>query len=228
MNSSSKAHTGSFHDCNADRNIETAQEADERSNIFISYSKSDQDQYDTIRQTTSNTQLPSTNYLIYTDAGKLLFFRYGDEAGLATISGLFQTLSAVINDENLGEVHCINTVTSNIVFMSVGAITLVAIAYKDCDGQCDTVDNLRLQLECLYSGIIFTMTDVIQYMVLRNDPQFDLIFLLGSANQTLKCIMNDMNCFESQSSRKSCCWIGGGGGVDIISPIPTEVSTVFD
>lgn len=205
MNSSSKAHT---HDSVQSRSIPYDQ------------------QYCT--RCTCAPPWPSgiTNYLIYTDAGKLIFSRYGDEAGLATICGIFQTLCAVINDDNLGEVHCINTFTSKLVFMSVGSITLVAIAYKDSDGQCDTIDHLRLQLECLYSAIIFTLSDAIQYM-LQSDPQLDLMFLLGSSHEKLNLIMDDLNCFEQSQStrRKSCCWVGGG--VDIIGPIPTEVSSVL-
>jgi len=170
----------------------------------------------------------ATNILIMSDAGKLIFSRYGDETNLCTICGLIQTLRATtLNDPNLGygDIQCINTSSSKIVFMAVGAITLVAISYKhngpnghNGGQQCDTEDYLHRQLECVYSTIIFTLTDEVQYM-LQNDPNLDISYLLGSTNYKLKRLIDEMTLAEHSS--KSCCWIGG---VDVISPIPVEVS----
>ena len=157
----------------------------------------------------------ATNYLILTDAGKLIFSKYGDEARLSTICGLIQTLRATtLNDSSLGygDIQCINTSSSKLVFMPVGVILLVAISTKDRDGTCDTEDYLHRQLECIYSAIIFTLTDEIQF------TQQDICHLLGSTTDKLRQLMDEMSLAEHSS--RSCRWMGG---VDMINPIPPEV-----
>ncbi len=158
----------------------------------------------------------STNFLILTDAAKLIFSRFGDETSLSTICGLIQTLRATtLNESSLayGDIQCINTSSSKLVFMSVGVILLVAISPKDCDGRCDTVDYLRRQLECLYTTMIFTLTDEIQF------TQQDIYDLLGSTTDTLRRLIDEMSL--SEHSSMSCRWLGG---VDVMNPIPPEVS----
>jgi len=164
-----------------------------------------------------------SNYLVLSDAGKLIFSHYGDDVSLCTICGLIQTLRATtLNSESLsfGDIQCINTDSSLLVFMSVGPITLVALSFKDSEGFCDTVDYLRLKLECIYSAIIFTLTDEVQYMLL-NDPQLDISYLLGSTNTKIRNLLDEMDLEQDFSvCRTRCCWLGG---VDIVSPIPVEV-----
>lgn len=164
-----------------------------------------------------------TNYLVLSDAGKLIFSQYGDDTSLCTICGLIQTVRVTsLNDASLsfGDLQCIHTDSSMLVFMSVGSIILVAISFKDDDGFSDTVDYFRLKLECIYSAIIFTLTDEVQYMLL-NDPQLDISYLLGSTTSKIRNLLDDMDLGDDSSTgRRSCCWLGG---VDIISPMPAEV-----
>ena len=167
-------------------------------------------------KTNRNVSPNPTNYLVMSCDGKLIFSKYGDEASLSTICGLFYTLRAATLDEaslGYGDIQCINTSSSLIVFMTVGAIILLAISYKDSEGLCDTVDYLHRQLECIYSAIIFTLKDEVQY-----NPQMDISYELGSTNQELRLIIDEMSL--SDHSSRSCCWLGG---VDIVTPIPVEI-----
>ena len=158
-----------------------------------------------------------TNYLVMSDAGKIIFANYGNDASLCAISGLIQTLRATtLGDPQLGhsDLQCIDTDSSLIVFHSIGAVTLVAIAYKDRDGICETIDYLMVQLEVIYSAIVFDLTDDFQYR-LQQQPHLDISYLLGSTIDKLSSMTSEMNL-----NAKKCCWMGG---VDVISPIPSEV-----
>ncbi len=129
-----------------------------------------------------------------------------------------------MNDQalNFGEIQFINTNNHKIVFMAVGCITLVAIAKEserkdggDDGGCCYSEAFLRLQLEYLYSGIVFTLTDSVQYM-LQENPTLDVRVMLGSTEGVLRGVLDDMNFGGSQS----CMFLGG---VDVFGPIPSEV-----
>ncbi len=56
---------------------------------------------------------------------------------------------------------------------------------------CHTEDFLRLQLEILYSAIIFTLTDSVLYM-LDDDPNLDVAYMLGSTSTTLRRLVDEM------------------------------------
>ena len=105
--------------------------------------------------------------------------------------------------------------------MTVGCITMVAIAKKSTnDIDFYTEAFLRLQLEYMYSGIIFTLTDSVQYM-LGDNPTLDVREMLGSTGNVLRGVLDDIN-FDGD---QSCMFLGG---VDVLGPVPSEVRDNFD
>jgi hypothetical protein len=164
---------------------------------------------------------PKTNIIVLSESGKVIFHRYGDEANINSVSGILQTLRASTrHDERLGfgDIRRISTRTSKILFKNVGNIVLVAIAYRDsANGGEDTIetnDYLQLQLEYVYSGILFLLTEEVQYMA-QND--LDITFMLGSCSGKLRTLLDEME----------LPWTTGTpyflGGVNILSPIPGRI-----
>jgi hypothetical protein len=155
--------------------------------------------------------------------------------------------ASTLNDESLsnGEIQSINANNSNIVFMTVGCITLVAMASKQlqCKNEDVLLDSsdaggtivpitttsttsslsfyseayLKLQLEYVYSGIIFALTESIQH-VLHENPTYDVREMLGSTNTMLKDVLSGLHVVGDQP-----CMVLGG--VNVFGPVPSEVST---
>ncbi len=78
---------------------------------------------------------------------------------------------------------------------------------------------LKLLLEHLYSGIIYTLTDSVQFMLEQN-PNLDVREILGSSVNVLRNVLNDMSFHGDQS----CIFLGG---VDVFGPIPSEVCSIY-
>jgi len=160
-----------------------------------------------------------TNVIVFSESGKVIFHRYGDEANISSVCAVLQTLRASTRiDERLGfgDIQRISTLTSKIVFMNVGHLTFVAISYKSSDGEdcIDTDDYLRLQLEYVYSGILFTLTEEVQHMA-QND--LDIALMLGSCSKKLRYVLDEM---ELPWTIDTPWFIGG---VNILSPIPGRI-----
>lgn len=128
-----------------------------------------------------------------------------------------------MNDADLdfGEIEYIDANNSQILFMTVGCITMVAIAQKNSGRNRATLTTqyseafLKLQLEYVYTGIIFTLTDSVQYM-LAEDANLDVREMLGSASNLVRGVLNGVNCNEYQP----CMYLGG---VDVFGPVPSDV-----
>lgn len=169
------------------------------------------------RRTRQIKSSPKTNILVISDSGKLIFSRYGEE-GSQVIAALFQTLRiSTLHDERLGygDVEHISTCSSEIIFRNFGHLTVVAIAYRGVNGEYDieTSEYLQLQMEFVYTGILFMLTDHVQYMA-KHD--FDVRQMLGSSGEMLRKLLNDMELPETMTP----CYLGG---IRVLSPIPSTV-----
>jgi len=113
--------------------------------------------------------------------------------------------SAIAQDDDLdcGEMQYINAHKSKILFMTVGCITMVAIVQNDKD--CYSEAFLKIQLEYVYTGIIFTLTDSVQYMVNEN-PYLDIRDMLGSTSNILRDVLDNL---ESLKVDRPCLFLGG-------------------
>lgn len=149
------------------------------------------------------SQHATTQILIMSEAGKPIFTSSGDAESLSKTCGLIQAIRTSVLDRksNLGDLQTLKTNQSTMVFMSVGSITLVAVSTTQA-----TEAHLKLQLEYMYSRIIFTMTNQVQAVFARS-PGYDL----DIGDSAFQHIMND-------ASRKSPPnYLTGGANV--IGPI---------
>jgi First Longin domain of FUZ, MON1 and HPS1/Second Longin domain of FUZ, MON1 and HPS1 len=151
----------------------------------------------------SLSKYATTQILIMSEAGKPIFTSSGDAESLSKTCGLIQAIRTSVFDQksNLGDLQTLKTNQKTMVFMSVGSITLVAISTTQA-----TEAHLKLQLEYMYSRIIFTMTNQVQN-VFAQSPGYDL----DIGESAFQHIVND-------ASRKSPPnYLTGGANV--IGPI---------
>lgn len=134
----------------------------------------------------------SNNVIVFSEAGKPIFYQHGSEQDVARQCALFQSIRTAVNgNKSLGEIHSIHSKELLIVFMTVGSITLVSISQleKDTKGMETTV-FARIRLETVYSQLIFTLTDQVQ-TILKTDPSFDLGTTLSASNNLLHGILDE-------------------------------------
>mmetsp|Transcript_33443 Transcript_33443/g.49089 ORF Transcript_33443/g.49089 Transcript_33443/m.49089 type:complete len:515 (+) Transcript_33443:1051-2595(+) len=109
------------------------------------------------------------------------------------------------------------------VFLSIGALTLVAISYlQKKEEECYNYDEyeteayLKLQLEYIYGQIIFTLTDQVQ-SIFERSPNFDLRSMLGATDAVMRGLLD----------HAGPCGNGGGSfltaGVEMVSPLPVAI-----
>jgi hypothetical protein len=128
------------------------------------------------------------NVIVITEAGKPVYSRNGSEEEVARQCALFQAIRTAVNGSNdhldLGEIQSIHSSDLMILFMVVGAITLVSITQRDENGTLETPAFARLQLESVYGQLIFSLTDQVQAMFSQN-PGFDLRTMMTAAENNL-------------------------------------------
>ena len=154
----------------------------------------------------SSLQSP-TQIIIMSEAGKPIFSSSGDAESLAKACGMLQAIRTSVMDPkaNLGDIQTLKTNLRTIVFMSVGSLTLVAISSTRTPEA-----HLKLQLEYLYSHIIFTMTNRIQD-VFAQCPGYQLD-IGDSAFQSILCDIST----KSQPNYLT-------GGAKIIGPFSSRL-----
>jgi len=170
-----------------------------------------------------------TQFLVLSDSGKPIY-SYGfrgqndddddsDEAIsriCALLQALMSSVPSVLGSNN--NIQSLRSQYQTIVFMSMGALTLVAISRSRTGGSAtsttttttssdccttETESYLRLQLEYIYCQIIFTVTSRIQESFTYN-PSFDLRTLLGNTDTLINAILDESGAYSS-------CNTGGGG-----------------
>lgn len=147
------------------------------------------------------------NVIILSAAGKPIFVRYGrngdeaDEDEWATACGVLQGLRANIlsfgingaerRASSLGDIYSIKAGERLLVFKNTEALTFVAISDRT-DGNHNEA-WLRLQLEYVYSQVIFTITEQVQ-TILINSPSYDLRSIMGpNVNKSIRNLLNEFN-----------------------------------
>jgi hypothetical protein len=132
------------------------------------------------------------NVLVLSDAGKPIFARYEHRGiDIPRLCGLLQALLSSTRDHlNAGEMRSIswklnNNGSSRMVFLSMGALTLVAM---DETGQCTEL-QLQLQLEYVYAQIIFSVTERIQ-TIYQSNASFDLYNLLQNDQPSIRSLLD--------------------------------------
>jgi First Longin domain of FUZ, MON1 and HPS1/Second Longin domain of FUZ, MON1 and HPS1 len=125
----------------------------------------------------------TTNFLVMSNAGKPIYFRYGPEDEMCRICGLLEAVRSSVPTTCGGEtMRSLQTRDKSLVFLSVGSLFLVAIGDNKDDSCCEAL--LRLQLEHLLGHILFTVTERVQEQF-AFDPSFDLRTLLGTPDMAI-------------------------------------------
>lgn len=123
------------------------------------------------------------NVIVMSDSGKPIFALHAlSEETLTHICGLLQAVRSSIlhSDLDLGELQSLQSGSMHVVFMTVGAISLVAMSTIRLPGEAfETEACLRLQLEYVYAKILFSLTDQVQAIFAQN-ASFDLRSMLGN------------------------------------------------
>ncbi|KAL7466307.1 hypothetical protein ACHAXS_006615 [Conticribra weissflogii] len=156
----------------------------------------------------------------------------------ATACGILQAIRAnvlsygVFDSGNpshrLGDVQSIVAGRRLITFLSTEALTFVAISdhtsYSGNEENNEYMDSeawLRLQLEYVYSQVIFTLTDQVQ-RIFERSPNYDLRTMMGpNVNASIRNLLDRFDPVDS--GHGSGCATFLTAGVDCIFPIPPEV-----
>ena len=156
-------------------------------------------------ESSTSTQI---QILIMSQAGKPIFTTSGDAESLVKTCGLIQAIRTSVMDlkSSLGDIQILKTAQKHIVFMSVGSLTLVAISNSQA-----SIAHLKLQLEYMYSHIIFTMTSQVQ-AVFAQSPGYDL----DISNSAFQHVFNDVSGF----SPENYCLTGG---TQIVGPFSAKL-----
>jgi len=135
-----------------------------------------------------------TTVIVMSDSGKPIFCSSdassdSNNNNVARICGLLQAVRTSLlhnRDLRLGssfggsDIRSLESAARQMVFMTVGSITLVAVTKKNNTITATTTEAyLRLQLEYAYAQIIFTLTDQVQAMFAQN-ASLDLQSLLST------------------------------------------------
>lgn len=133
----------------------------------------------------------TTNVIVLSKAGKLIFSRYGSGEDLIAMCGIVQALlataSQVAQDGSGGGIKFISCKNLNIAFLSIGYITLLAVESTE-RGQQSTEPFLTLLLEHVYSQIVFLLTDQMQ-QIFQRSPSFDMRTLLGATERVMEGLL---------------------------------------
>ncbi|KAL7575762.1 hypothetical protein ACA910_003092 [Epithemia clementina (nom. ined.)] len=171
--------------------------------------------------TTSIWRTDRTNFVVMSDAGKPVFARYGNESEITRICALVQALrGSLLYNQSIKTLGDIQSLQSNnsmmLVFFHVGSITMVAMACS----LTTTEAFVRLQLEYLYSQLVFRLTEQVQ-QVFQQNTSFDLqSVLVGTDDTWMNSFLNQLDPPRSSSSTVAPFSDEGGGLAEKYDPLP--------
>ena len=100
----------------------------------------------------------------------------------------------------------------------------IIIGEDGCNGSNNdyyTEAILRMHLEYVYTGIIFTLTNSVQ-SELEHNPNLDVREVLGSSVRVLRNVLDDS--LNLDDGDQTCLFLGG---IDVFGPIPNEVCVLY-
>ena len=135
-----------------------------------------------------NWRIKRKHVFIYTDAGKPIFSRYGDEIKLAPFMGTLTALSSVVADacDENDDVVCDDGKT--IVFHSVGPIEIVFVAKTG-----ETPMQLKIQAEMIGRKICSIVPYTTIISLFQRKTSYDFRRLILSEYDQMKYIIHSMN-----------------------------------
>ena len=129
--------------------------------------------------------------LVFTEAGRPVFSRYGDEDKLASFVGALTGMTHYIatnpcdgGGRGADDVACIATAGLDVVFLHKEQLKLVCISQTG-----EPVPCLRRQLELFYTQLVFILTAGV-HKTLERKRNFDLRPLLGGTGEVLRALIH--------------------------------------
>lgn len=155
------------------------------------------------------------NVIVMSDAGKPIFWRFGNDEEILTTCGLISALMA--SASGLGDMQYLRSKSLSLVFMTVGAISLVAIAKKNSSEDEEGEQLLmKLQLEYLYGQIIFTLTQQVQTILIQN-PNYDIGQIIGASETVMRGMLND----SGAEGERVASYLTGA--IEVVGPIAKDL-----
>eukprot|EP01080_Neovahlkampfia_damariscottae_P011047 gene11047-3755_t len=158
---------------------------------------------------------------ILTEAGKPIFSRYGKEDDLSPLMGMLMAVVSFIEDDG-DSIRTIYTGGEHkIIFVVKGPVYFVCVSCTN-----ETENELKNQLELLYTQIIFILTErIIDH--LKKKSSFDLRNLLGGTDNVLHSLIHAMSCdmsftFNSFKTLKLTKQIRNSIGDILIKNVPDK------
>ncbi|PFX31569.1 vacuolar fusion protein MON1 homolog A-like [Stylophora pistillata] len=123
----------------------------------------------------------------FSEAGKPIYSRYGNEDKLATLMGVMQALVSFVQDGK-NTIRCIMAGNHKFVFLVRGHVILVAVAYTP-----ESVTQLVLQLSYVYNQILSVLTYTQLARIMEQRRNYDLRRLLAGTEKFIDNLLNLMD-----------------------------------
>lgn len=125
-------------------------------------------------------------FFVFTNAGKPVWTRYGDETDLTTFIGSVTAILCNFQQYYRGQqdtLRFIKTKDVNIIFLCTQALYYVCVCKNN-----ETIESIYQQLGMLHSKVISTLTNNITTMLISR-PNYDARNLMGGTHSSLDCMI---------------------------------------
>ena len=126
------------------------------------------------------------HFFVFSNAGKPIFSRYGDECDISDFFGVMQALISCVLDAN-DNLEWLVAGKHQFVFLTHGPLYFILVAST---GELHA--SLLKQLNTLYDQIIFHLTSGLE-QIFAKKASYDLRLLLGGTDPTVRSLVHNMN-----------------------------------
>ncbi|XP_068711276.1 vacuolar fusion protein MON1 homolog A-like [Montipora foliosa] len=131
--------------------------------------------------------LHKKHVFVFSEAGKPIYSRYGNEDKLATLMGVMQALVSFVQ-VGKNTIRCVLAGSHKFVFLVRGHVILVAVAYTQ-----ESVTQLVLQLSYVYNQILSVLTYTQLSRIMEQRRNYDLRRLLSGTEKFIDNLLNLMD-----------------------------------
>lgn len=131
--------------------------------------------------------LHKKHVFVFSEAGKPIYSRYGNEEKLATLMGVMQALVSFVQ-VGKNTIRCVLAGSHKFVFLVRGHVILVAVACTQ-----ESVTQLGLQLSYVYNQILSVLTYSQLARIMEQRRNYDLRRLLSGTEKFIDNLLNLMD-----------------------------------
>ncbi|EDO39191.1 predicted protein, partial [Nematostella vectensis] len=124
---------------------------------------------------------------VFSDAGKPIYSRYGNEDKLATLMGVMQAIVSFVQDDK-NAVRCVIAGAHKIVYLMRAHVVLVAVAKTS-----ESIPQLQMQLSYVYNQILSVLTYSQLSKIMEQRRNYDLRRLLAGTEKFIDNLLNLMD-----------------------------------